>query len=136
MLRADSEVPITSEKLAQIMETNAVVIRRTFSGLREAGLVSSEKGHGGGWRIVCDPSKVTLANIYKAVGARAVLNISHRTEAPGCLVEQSVNATLEAAFLDAEAAVNARLQQVTLAQLTADVTRRYEEILKTKGKNK
>ena len=136
MLRADSEVPLTSEKLAQIMDTNAVVVRRTFSGLKEAGLVSSQKGHGGGWRIVCDPSKVTLADIYKAVGAPAVLNISHRTEAPGCLIEQSVNAILENVFLDAEAAVNAQLQRVTLALLTADVTRRHEAKQERKGRKK
>ncbi len=136
MLRADSEVPVTSERLAQIMETNAVVIRRIFSGLKEAGFVSSEKGHGGGWRMACDPAKVTLADIYEAVGAPAVLAMGHRTEAPGCLVEQSVNANLDGAFRDAEATVKARLQQVTLAELTADVSRRYRQTEKMKGQKK
>ncbi len=136
MLRADSEVPVTSERLAQIMETNAVVIRRIFSGLKEAGFVSSEKGHGGGWRMACDPAKVTLADIYEAVGAPAVLAMGHRTEAPGCLVEQSVNASLDGAFRDAEATVKARLQQVTLAELTADVSRRYRQTEKMKGQKK
>lgn len=108
------------------MTTNPVVIRRIFSGLREAGFVSSEKGHGGGWRIACDPAKVTLAQIYQAVGSPAVLAMGHRTESPGCLVEQSVNAALEEAFCAAEATVLARLNEITLAELAADVEHRWQ----------
>lgn len=43
--------PMTSAEMAACVETNPVVIRRTFAGLREAGIVSSDKGHGGGWRL-------------------------------------------------------------------------------------
>lgn len=127
---------MTSARLAQTMETNAVVIRRIFSGLKKAGFVTSEKGHGGGWRISCDPARVTLADIYEAVGAPGVLAMGHRTEAPGCLVEQSVNASLDGAFRAAEATVRARLQEVTLADLTADVGRRYQRTRNTKEKTK
>ena len=136
MLRADSGEAMTSEKLAQSMETNPVVIRRIFSGLRKAGFVSSEKGHGGGWRIACDPSKITLEDIYRAVGAPAILAMEHRTEAPGCLVEQSVNSILEPAFRAAEAAVLARLKEVTLAELAADVNRRYRRLARKQWKTK
>jgi DNA-binding IscR family transcriptional regulator len=37
----------TSEELGSMMEVNPVVIRRTLGGLREAGIVVAEKGHGG-----------------------------------------------------------------------------------------
>jgi DNA-binding IscR family transcriptional regulator len=40
---AISKESITSKKLAKSMDTNAVVVRRTMAGLRERGLVSSEK---------------------------------------------------------------------------------------------
>ncbi len=47
MLRAERGVATTSEKLAELMGSNAVVVvRRIFAGLREAGIISSEKGHG------------------------------------------------------------------------------------------
>ena len=39
--------PQTSETLAKAMGTNAAVFRRTMAGLRDAGYVLSEKGHGG-----------------------------------------------------------------------------------------
>lgn len=114
---ADSERPMTSAELATCMNTNAVVVRRTMAGLREAGLVRSEKGHGGGWEIACDLSKVTLKDIYDALGAPTLLAIGIQLEHPACLVEQSVNQTLNAAFRDAEALLIARLGDVTLAAL-------------------
>ena len=60
--------PFTSETLAKAMDTNPVVIRRIMAGLREIGYVRSEKGHGGGWTIACDLSKVTLRDVYAALG--------------------------------------------------------------------
>ncbi|WJR80219.1 Rrf2 family transcriptional regulator [Bradyrhizobium sp. NP1] len=116
--------PVTSEILAKAMDTNPVVIRRIMAGLREQGYVQSEKGHGGGWMLACDLSKVTLREIYAALGSPALLAIGNRTEAPGCLVEQAVNAALGKAFDQAEALLLARLGEVTLAMLGADIHRR------------
>lgn len=116
--------PMTSEVLAQAMDTNPVVIRRILAGLREQGYVRSEKGHGGGWTLACDLHKVTLRDIYTALGSPALLAMGNRTEAPGCLVEQAVNAALGKSFDDAEALLLARFGEVTLAKLSADVGRR------------
>lgn len=116
---AEQDGPVTSEVLARAMATNPVVIRRVMAGLRDQGYVRSEKGHGGGWTIACDLSKVTLRDIYDALGSPSLLAIGNRTEAPGCLVEQVVNAALDQAFADAEALLLARLGEVTLAGLSA-----------------
>jgi len=106
------------------MGTNPVVIRRIMAGLRERGYVQSEKGHGGGWTLACDLSKVTLRDIYTALGSPSVLAMGNRTETPGCLVEQAVNAALGPAFRDAEALLLARFSAVTFAMLSADVHER------------
>ena len=71
--------------LAKAMDTNPVVIRRIMAGLRDQGYVRSEKGHGGGWTLCCDLSKVTLHDIYTALGSPSLLAMGNRTEAPGCL---------------------------------------------------
>jgi Rrf2 family protein len=117
---AEHEGPITSEMLAKAMHTNPVVIRRIMAGLRERGLVRSEKGHGGGWRLACDPAKVSLRAIYDALDCPTLLAIGNRTQTPSCLVEQAVNAALSSAFDKAEALLLARLGEVTLAELRAD----------------
>lgn len=121
---AEQHGPVTSETLAKAMDTNPVVIRRIMAGLRDKGYVRSEKGHGGGWELACDLRKVTLRDIYNALGSPSLLAIGNRTETPGCLVEQSVNAALSHAFQDTEALLLSRFGKVTLAMLSADFHRR------------
>jgi DNA-binding IscR family transcriptional regulator len=121
---AERDGPMTSEALAKAMDTNPVVIRRVMAGLRDEGYVQSEKGHGGGWTLACDLATVTLRDIYTALGGPSLLAIGHRTESPGCLVEQAVNASLGRSFDEAEALLLARLGEVTLKMLSADVRKR------------
>lgn len=117
---AEEPGPITSEMLAVAMHTNPVVVRRIMAGLREAGFVRSERGHGGGWTIARDLQTITLRDIYAALGSPDLFAIGNRTEAPGCLVEQAVNAALDAGFREAEALLLERFGRVTLAALSAD----------------
>src|SRR5690606_13819563 len=121
---AERSEPMTSEALAKSMDTNPVVIRRIMAGLRDQGLVRSEKGHGGGWTLNCDLAQVTLRDIYSALGSPSLLAIGNRTEAPGCLVEQAVNAALGESFDAAEALLLQPLGEVTLAALSEDARAR------------
>lgn len=117
---AERAEPTTSEMLAKAMRTNPVVIRRIMGGLRDAGFVRSEKGHGGGWSMACDLDRVTLRDVYAALGSPALLAIGNRTETPGCLVEQAVNAALGQTFDAAEALLLQRFGEITLAALSRD----------------
>lgn len=117
---AEHDGPVTSDVLAKAMGTNPVVIRRIMAGLREHGYVRSEKGHGGGWVLARDLAKVTLRDVYDALGRPAVFAMANRTEAPGCLVEQAVNSALDGAFRDAEALLLARLSKISLATLSTE----------------
>lgn len=121
---AHSDRPLTSDELAAFLQTHAVVVRRTLAGLRELGYVRSDKGHGGGWSIACDLATVTMRDILQALDAPPLLAHGHRTEVPECLVEQAVNHALTQAFEEAEALLVARLATVTLADLSADFSRR------------
>lgn len=117
---AEREEPVTSDDLAKMMGTNPVVVRRILAGLRRKGYVRSEKGHGGGWTLACDLSAVTLRDIHIALGSPPPLALGNRAEAPACLVEQAVNAALGEVFREAEEMLLNRLDQVTLAMLSAD----------------
>jgi len=121
---AETDGPVTSESLAVAMHTNPVVVRRVMSGLRQAGFVSSAKGHGGGWVLSCSLSAVTLGDIHNAVGSPALLAMGNRTESPGCVVEQAVNAALDGACQEAEALLLKRFNSITLADLSKDFHRR------------
>lgn len=121
---AEQDGPVTSEVLAKAMDTNPVVIRRIMAGLRDHGYVRSEKGHGGGWTLARDLATISLRDVYQALGEPSLLAIGNRTETPGCLVEQAVNAALNQAFDEAEALLLSRLADVTLAMLSADFHKR------------
>lgn len=122
---AERNEPMTSDELSRCLRTNPVVVRRTMGFLRNAGIVSSERGHAGGWKICSDLSAITLRELHEALGEPDVFAIGHRTEMPECLVEQSVNAALDAAFADAEALLMRQMSEVTLADLADDFARRH-----------
>lgn len=116
------------------MHTNPVVLRRVMAGLRDQGIVRSEKGHGGGWTLARDLSEITLRDIYAALGSPLLFAIGNRTDAPDCLVEQAVNAAVNATLRDAETLLLARLGDVTLAMLSADV--RHRHLARTRNKKR
>ena len=99
--------------------------QRVMAGLRERGYVASVKGHGGGWRIVCDLHRVTLQDIYVAVGSPTIFAMGNRVDQPGCLVEQVVNQSLAGAFDEAEALLIRRFGAVTLADLAGRFSQQY-----------
>ncbi|AYO78656.1 Rrf2 family transcriptional regulator [Sphingobium yanoikuyae] len=123
--------PMTSELAAQMLRTNPVVVRRTMAGLRDAGYVRSEKGHGGGWTLARPLDAIRILDIYRAVGEPRIFSIGPADPNPQCLVEQAVNASMAAAMREAEAMLIARLGQVTLAQIAADFDQRYAALLAT-----
>jgi DNA-binding IscR family transcriptional regulator len=113
-------VPMTSEELARAMHTNPVVVRRLLAGLRNAGFVASERGHGGGWMIGCDLAKITLRDIYDAVGSPYPFALASKTEPPGCVVERAVNNAVDGALRDAHDLLLARFSAITLAEIAGD----------------
>ena len=122
---AERDEPMTSDELALCMRTNPVVVRRTMGFLRDAGIVSSARGHAGGWAITADLKTVTLRQLHETLGEPAIFAIGNRQEMPECLVEQAVNAALDTAFAEAEALLLDRFAHVTLADLAEDFARRH-----------
>lgn len=117
---ADADGPLTSEELAGYLRTNSVVVRRTMAGLRRAGIVTSEKGHGGGWRLDRPAGEITLADVHEALGSPGLLAFGNRSDNPECLAERAVNARLSDTMAEAKALVMQRLGAVTLADIASD----------------
>src|SRR3546814_20241667 len=61
-----------------------------------------------------------MRDVYDAIGRPHLMAMGNRTDAPGCLVEQAVNAALDTSFREAEALLLDRFEAVTLAALAAD----------------
>lgn len=125
---AERDGPMTSDELAVCLHTHPVVVRRTMAGLREAGMVSSVRGHGGGWRLGRDLGAITLREVHEALGEPALAPETPPIESPGCLVEAAVNRSLGEAYAAARVLIETRLAGITLADLAADFRQRMGEL--------
>lgn len=115
----------TSETLSQMLNTNAVVVRRTMAGMRKLGYVSSEGGHGGGWKLTKPLEDITLYDVYRAMGEPPLFNLGPPEEHPECLVARAVDAALKDAMQAAEDQLLARFRSITVAQLAEDFETLY-----------
>ena len=118
----------TSERLAGMLSTNAVVVRRMMAGLREAGLVTSERGQGGGWKLARDLADISLLDVHQALGSPAAFAIAIAQDDPRCLVEQAVNARLADTLGEVEALLLARFSAISLADIAGDFDRRVHAL--------
>lgn len=112
--------PVRSEDLGESMGANPVVIRRTMAGLRNAGLVDSVKGHGGGWSVARDLKDISLLDIYRALDEPILIQQHRGTEKPECLVEQTVGRALNETFQAAEDLIIERFTKIRLSELSAE----------------
>lgn len=120
MHMAEADGPSTSDALASAMGSHPVVLRRLMGGLRDAGLVTSAKGHGGGWVVSSPLGDTSLRDVHAALGSPALVSLGFREDQPECLVAQVVNESLQAAMQEAERALLARLENITLAELSSE----------------
>lgn len=104
----------TSIEIAAHVRTNPAVVKRVLGRFREAGLLVSERGHSGGWRLAGPPETITLADIYEALGER----LAPETEVvtPCCGVQRALESRIAAVLDDAERALEARFATMAIAQ--------------------
>ena len=124
LLAQSGEEPLSSEVMAGSVNTNAVVIRRELGLLRQAGLVRSQEGSGGGWRLARNPKRITLLDVYRAVEKEKLFSLHNQQPNPACRVGRSIQGALEGVFGDAEAAMERRLRETTIEDVLGAVQKR------------
>lgn len=128
---AEQEEPLTSDVLAKSLKTQGPAIRRMMSGLKTAGIVSSSKGHGGGWVLERELDQITLLQIYEALGEPTLFAIGPAQDTPDCLVEQAVDAHLTAAMERAAHVLRTELSRTSLADIAAEFEAKLAALTKT-----
>lgn len=107
----------TSEELGKMLNTNPVVVRRTMALLKQAGYVSSVKGHNGGWSLVIGLSDINLYDIHKLVTEGSIFTLGLTDEHQQCPIEIAVNASLGQVMHEAEAMLLNRFKQISIQSL-------------------
>lgn len=120
LVQAD-RLPVTSEHLAACLRTNPVVVRRDLAVLRQAGVVHSTAGPGGGWTLARGAEEITLRQVYAAVGEPLISLPTRDDEHPGCLLEARVHQALGDVYQEIDALLQQRLARLTLADLVLEL---------------
>jgi Rrf2 family protein len=107
---------LTSAEIAEHAGTNPVVVRRVLGKLREAGLLSSTKGHAGGWCLLRAPEEITLADVYLALD-ESIVAAEQGAEAEPCSVAQSLHRKVALVLSEVEQTLIDRLRQTTIAEV-------------------
>ena len=116
---------LTSEFIACSVNTNAVVIRRLLGSLREAGIVDSKAGAGGGWSLLMDPAKITLLDILRAVEPHSDVFALHRAEPnPECPCGQYIVSVLGEVYDKVQTEMTRKLNTITIACITNKIRER------------
>ncbi|MGN9842245.1 Rrf2 family transcriptional regulator [Nonomuraea sp. H19] len=121
MLARWGERSLTSAEIADSLASNPVLVRRILGSLRDAGLVWSTEGRGGGWSLARAPREITLYDAYSAVEEGPILSRHAHPPSDACEVGRNMQAVLEAEFRDAERAMEERLGRTTIAHLLRQV---------------
>src|SRR3954454_13636894 len=119
--------PLTSEFIACSVNTNPVVIRRLLGALREAGIVDSRTGVGGGWSLLVDPERLTLLDILRAVEPQNEIFALHRSEPnPECPCGLHIQSVLTEVYDKVQDVVTRQLAGITIACITRKILERME----------
>jgi Rrf2 family protein len=121
LIAQEQDAPVTSAYIAGSVNTNPVFVRRILGLLGRAGLVTSQPGVKGGWRLLRDPAAITLLDVYRAVDEGHLLAMPHSTPNIDCQVGRNIQQTLSLYFGEAELAFEQVLARQTIAQVLQTV---------------
>lgn len=113
--------PVPSGKLAASVNTNPAFLRQLIGELREAGLVETRLGKGGGALLARPASAITLYDIYRATTPGPVFACHRSAPDERCLVGRNILPVLGDVAERVSGAIRGELGQTTLADVVADV---------------
>jgi Rrf2 family protein len=109
---------VTADALSSAQGIPLRFLLAILNNLRQAGIVESRRGHGGGYRLVRRADELTLAEIIAAVD---IAPTEHSwTRPPGAPGESVTTARVHALWSSLRETVHEVLQQTTIADMLAE----------------
>ena len=117
LLARGEDKPLKSEKIACLVKTNPVVIRRILSELGRAGLVVSQAGAAGGTRLARRPEDILLVEIYRVIESRQIFALHRQTPDKHCEIGRSIEVVLLQIQNKLDRQIEEGLGKITLADV-------------------
>ncbi len=107
---------LTSERIAESVQTNPAYIRQLMSALRKAGLLVSVKGHPRP-TLAKEPDGITLLDMYRAIeGDKPILHQDTHTN-PDCGVGVNIQLALRDYYDEIQKVAEDRMSTITLQDI-------------------
>ena len=119
--------PVSSERMAGSINTNASLVRRLLGVLAAAGLTTSQMGTGGGAFLARPAATITLFDVYQAVQTGELFGQPNEAANPVCPVGRHVQAALVTHLARGEQALAHELAQTSIADILHAVVAREAE---------
>jgi len=112
----------TSERIACNVATHPARLRKVMGCLRNCGYVSTKEGLGGGYILDCDPERVTLAEIYRAMCPGSLKpSWSSGNPEEKCMVAGNMQCVMDRIFADAERHLETYFEGLTIADVLRSI---------------
>jgi Rrf2 family protein len=123
------EGPVTAEELGRRQDIPHGFLQSILADLRRAGLVVSQRGQSGGWRLAAAASDVTVADVIRAVDGPLVSVYGLRPEA---VTYNDAASVLQPVWIAARSSLREVFERVTIAHLASgdlpgEVVRRTQD---------
>ncbi len=111
---------VGSEMLARSVGTNPSFLRGLIGELRNAGLVETRQGKGGGSRLALPAGSITLHDVYQAMETSPALTVHNPDCGSVCPVARNMEQVLDKVNKLLEDTLTAELKRTTVADLVAE----------------
>ena len=124
---AEDDRPRKVQELAEATATPVTVLEQVLPQLRSAGIVRSERGPAGGYRLNHSPEDITLGRVVRLIqGPLAPISCATRSEPEPCPME--VGCALQETWAAVRDATIAILDDTTFADLAARSGGRWQDV--------
>ncbi|CUR54824.1 Transcriptional regulator, BadM/Rrf2 family [metagenome] len=107
-------IPVSAEELGRLQGIPHGFLQAILADLRRAGVVVSQRGQSGGWRLNRDPDDVSVADVIRAVDGPLVSVYGLRPES---VSYNDSAAVLQHVWIAARSSLRDVFEQVTLRQM-------------------
>lgn len=119
--RATGLDSMTSDTIAESVNTNPVVIRRLLGQLKQAGLVRSHAGAKGGFSLARPTNQIKLLDVYRATEDGPLFHFHYSEPNADCPVGCTIQESMATVCSEAEAALESVLAGRTIASLADEM---------------
>jgi Rrf2 family protein len=121
---ASREGFVTSEALAESVNTNPAFVKRILAKISKASLIRTYSGKSGGCELAKSADKITLFDVYSAVEAPKAFAIHNYPVNRGCEVSSNIQDVMEEVSDDAQKAFEKELKKTTVADVLRKIRSR------------